>query len=29
MEHRFFKKNELPGNLNKFDKDIILDWAKR
>ena len=29
MEQRFFKKNELPKNLNKFDKDIILDWAKR
>ena len=29
MEHRFFKKNELPENLNRFDKDIILDWANR
>ena len=28
MEHRFFRKNELPDNLNKFDEDIILDWAK-
>ena len=29
MEHRFFKRSELPGNLNRFDKDIILDWANR
>lgn len=29
VEHRFFKRTELPDNLNKYDKDIILDWAKR
>ena len=29
MEHRFFKMSELPGNLNKYDKDIILEWADR
>ena len=29
MEHRFFKRSELPSNLNRFDKDIILDWANR
>ena len=27
VEHRFFKRTELPDNLNKYDKDIILDWA--
>ena len=27
MEHRFFKYTELPENLNKFDSDIILEWA--
>ena len=27
MEHRFFKRSELPENLNRFDRDIILDWA--
>lgn len=27
MEHRFFKRSELSENLNRFDKDIILDWA--
>ena len=29
MEHRFFKKSEIPDNLNKYDKDIILEWAGR
>lgn len=29
MEHRFFKKTELPTNLNRYDKDIILEWAGR
>jgi hypothetical protein len=29
MEHRFFKKNELPENLNEYDKRIILEWAER
>lgn len=23
LEHRFFKKSELPENLNQYDKDII------
>ncbi len=27
MEHRFFKHTELPADLNKFDSDIILEWA--
>ena len=26
-EHRFFKHTELPADLNKFDSDIILEWA--
>ena len=29
LEHRFFKKTELPDNLNQYDKDIILEWASR
>ena len=29
MEHCFFKRSELPDNLNKYDKDIILEWADR
>ena len=29
MEHRFFKHTELPADLNKFDSDIILEWASR
>jgi hypothetical protein len=29
MEHKFFKKNELPENLNEYDKRIILEWAER
>ena len=27
MEHRFFKHAELPGELNGYDSDIILEWA--
>ena len=27
MEHRFFKHTELPGALNGYDSDIILEWA--
>ena len=27
MEHRFFKHTELPGELNGYDSDIILEWA--
>ncbi|WP_155242115.1 hypothetical protein [Butyrivibrio fibrisolvens] len=29
MEHKFFKKNELPEKLNEYDKRIILEWAER
>lgn len=29
MEHKFFNKNELPENLNEYDKRIILEWAER
>ena len=28
MEHRFFGKSELPDDLNRFDRDIILEWAE-
>ena len=28
-EHRFFKYTELPNDLNRFDADIILEWADR
>lgn len=27
IEHRFFKKSELPKDLNTYDRDIILEWA--
>lgn len=26
-EHRFFKKTELPANLNPRQKSFIIDWA--
>lgn len=29
IEHRFFKKTEIPGNLNKFDEEAILEWQRR
>lgn len=29
IEHRFFKKSEIPENLNGFDKVAILEWASR
>ena len=29
IEHRFFKKSEIPENLNGFDKAAILEWASR
>ena len=29
IEHRFFKKSEIPENLNGFDKATILEWASR
>ena len=28
MEHRFFGKSKLPDDLNRFDRDIILEWAE-
>lgn len=28
IEHRFFDKNNLPDDINLFDKRIILDWVK-
>lgn len=28
MEHRFFDKTSLPDNINKYDKQIIIDWTK-
>lgn len=27
-EHRFFRKTELPANLNPRQKSFIIDWAK-
>ena len=29
IEHRFFKYSELPDDLNRYDSDIILEWADR
>lgn len=28
LEHRFFDKMNLPDNINKYDKQVIIDWAK-
>lgn len=28
LEHRFFDKTNLPDNINKYDKQIIIDWTK-
>ena len=28
LEHRFFDKANLPDNINKYDKRIIIDWTK-
>ena len=28
LEHRFFDKTTLPDNINKYDKQIIIDWTK-
>lgn len=28
LEHRFFDKTNLPNNINKYDKQIIIDWTK-
>ena len=27
-EHRFFDKENLPHNINEYDKKYIIDWAK-
>jgi len=29
MEHRFFRRDELPQELNRYDADIIMEWAER
>ena len=29
LEHKFFKRNELPDNVNNFDKKIIFEWVNR
>ena len=28
LEHKFFDKTNLPGNINKYDKRVIIDWTK-
>lgn len=28
LEHRFFDKTNLPDNINKYDKRVIMDWTK-
>ena len=28
LEHKFFDKTNLPDNINKYDKRVIIDWAK-
>ena len=28
LEHRFFSKDEIPENLNKYDDKIIYDWLE-
>jgi ADP-ribose pyrophosphatase YjhB (NUDIX family) len=28
-EHKFFKRSELPNNLNPHQERFILDWAKK
>lgn len=28
LEHRFFGKTNLPDNLNKYDKRVIMDWTR-
>lgn len=27
LEHRFFDKANLPDNIKKYDKRVIIDWA--
>ena len=28
LEHKFFDKANLPENINKYDKRVIIDWTK-
>lgn len=28
LEHRFFGQTNLPDNINKYDRRIIIDWTK-
>lgn len=28
LEHRFFDKANLPNNISKYDKRVIIDWTK-
>ena len=28
LEHRLFGKTNLPDNINKYDKRVIIDWTK-
>ena len=28
LEHKFFDKANLPENINKYDKWVIIDWTK-
>ncbi len=28
LEHRFFDKENLPENINDYDKKCIMDWCK-
>ena len=28
LEHKFFDKENLPENINKYDKRVIIDWTK-
>ena len=28
LEHKFFDKTNLPENINKYDKRVIIDWTK-
>lgn len=29
LEHKFFSRDNLPENLNNYDKHIILEWKER
>lgn len=28
LEHNFFDKTNLPDNINRYDKRVIIDWTK-